>query len=121
VPDVKYTKPGEVEYDSFYEPGDDENPRRMFGYTTVEVTGTDIFAIALRAWIRKTVGTRAYRALPKILMTTEACWSGYSEYTVTSNWTEVVITVPTMRFERHFDSIPEFFAALSQVERDKLG
>jgi len=54
--------------------------------------------------------------VPEILMTTEPHWSGYSEYTITSEWSEVYITVPAWNFERHFESVADLFAALAKAE-----
>ena len=49
-----------------------------------------------------------------LLLHTHDCWVGYSEYTIEDRWSEVSFTWG--EFSGHFDSMSEFFKALSDAE-----
>lgn len=44
------------------------------------------------------------------------CWSGYSEYTITSTWDEIEFSIGSHSY--HFESMPEFFKAMSEVPKE---
>lgn len=47
-----------------------------------------------------------------LIFTVHKCWSGYSEYTITSTWAE--ISFKWGPYEHHFPSMGEFFQTLSK-------
>jgi len=49
-------------------------------------------------------------------LTVHYAWSGYSEYTITSTWDEMQIVWDG--HELNFDSMPEFFRAVSETWND---
>lgn len=44
-----------------------------------------------------------------------AHWSGYSEYTVTNQWSEIVLTVPQWNTEREWPSLGDFLRAMADA------
>ena len=118
---VRYTEVGVIDYGDF----DESHPdgwRAINSATTTEidVVNGGVFGEAVAALVRREADRDEWVTIPKpVLMTAEACWSGYSEYTITNQWTEVVIGVPAWNMERHYDSMPAFFAALGEATADK--
>lgn len=49
-------------------------------------------------------------------LTVHHAWSGYSEYTITSTWDEMQINWGD--YELNFESMPEFFRAVSEAWAD---
>lgn len=89
------------------------------GYVTTAVTPDGVFGNAVYDLMCKATGRTEYQRPKSVLMTTEDRWSGYSEYAVTSTWTEVIITVPEWNTARRFDSLPAFFKALGDGTTDR--
>lgn len=83
---------------------------------TTEVDMTSLFGRAVLAYCNgQQVNGTNRDPEPIYLLTTDPCWSGYSEYTITDTWDELWLTVmhpDGHGFERHFDGISQFFAAL---------
>ena len=105
---MRYTKAGEVDYDYA-----DPDGRRMFGAVTAEVKRGDVFGEAVKELVLKETG-RDY-GNPDVLMTTEAHWSGYSEYTITNTWSQIVLTVPAWNWEREWPSLGDFLRAMADA------
>lgn len=107
--DLKYAEPADVDYGDYSPSGECVN-----GYVTKPVEPNDAFGRALDALIRKETG-RSYIGSGRILMTTTECWSGYSEYTITNQWSEITITMPSIAFEKSWTSMGDFFRAVADA------
>lgn len=55
----------------------------------------------------------------QILITTRSHWSGYSEYTITQTWDEIVITIPSIRAEFEWHSVSKFLKAVAESCTDR--
>lgn len=110
---IKYRETGEG--GDFYE--NDE-------YVTVAVDRNDgIFGEAVYALMGQRHSPESRYSYPRpgaVLMTTEKKWSGYSEFTITSMWSEIVLTAPEWNLEERWESIPEFFKALAAVDSESM-
>lgn len=84
------------------------------GYVTYHET--DEYLIdAIKSMIASKEGQKQWRlVLPgKPEITVHHCWSGYSEYTITSSWDE--ITVTWGKYSYDFKHVSEFFRALADA------
>lgn len=100
----------EVDTDWHDEPSPSGSQRQ--GYVTYEET-EQYLVDQIRGFIRsKSTGYLYLHGYPTL--TVHHCWSGYSEYTVTSTWHEVGIEWDGNSY--FFESTAEFFKALSEVE-----
>ena len=106
---MKYTKPGKVDYDGYY----DDESGCVFGFVTEAVEGRSTFGHAVVALVLKETG-RDY-GTPSVLMTTREHWSGYSEYTITNTWSEIILTVPEWNWEREWPSLGDFLRAMAEA------
>lgn len=92
------------------------------GYVTYTET-EDYLVDLIRGFIIQEKGLNSYNSyldLPGYpRLTVHNCWSGYSEYTITSTWHE--ITVEWGIYGVHFASAPEFFKALAGAQSDRDG
>lgn len=116
----QYLTIGEVEAEDgcYFHDGDEWTA--MFGYATTDITNDSVLgepAQALMAFIRS--GSNFWARPNKVLMTTERRWSGYSEYTITSTWTEVILTAPDWNMAHRWESLPAFFKALGEASDDR--
>jgi hypothetical protein len=105
---MEYTEPREVEYG--YE---DEKGRAVFGFKTEPVDCGTTFGAAVNNLILRETG-RTY-GNPKILMTTREHWSGYSDMTITNQWSEIILTVPDWNTEREWPSLGDFLRAMADA------
>lgn len=80
---------------------------------TVEVNGSDVFSCAVRQLASPDKAIRG-----PIYMTTESCWSGYSEFTITSEWSEIVVTIPEQRWQRRWETVGTFLTELATANGD---
>jgi hypothetical protein len=90
---MKYTKPDKVEHPGYYDP----EGEAIHGFVTERIDPRTTFGEAVVKLVLK-VTDRTY-GNPEVLMTTRDHWSGYSEYTITNEWSEIVLTVPEWNFE----------------------
>lgn len=105
---MRYTKPAEVDYGDY-----DEEGECVSGFVTKPVGKSGTFERAVHELVLRETD-RTY-GNPSILMTTREHWSGYSEYTVTSTWSEIILTVPEWNWEREWSSLGDFFRALAEA------
>ena len=114
---MKYTEPGEVEYLSQYDP----DGNCVDGFVTERVERKGTFGEAVVRLVLKETG-REY-GNPDVLMTTRSHWSGYSEYTVTNTWSEIILTAPAWNWEREWPSLGDFLRAMAEAnpEADQGG
>ena len=95
------------------------------GFTTFQEDADSPLAEAVAKFLIKQLGTelseweRARRISEAVKghpleFTTHHCWSGYSEYTITSTWDEM--SFKWGEFEHHFESMAEFFKALADAD-----
>lgn len=105
---MKYTKPADVDYGDY-----DQDGGCVSGFVTVEVGKSGTFEDAVRRLVLKETD-RTY-GNPDVLMTTRAHWSGYSEYTITNTWSEIILTVPAWNWEREWPSLGEFLRAVAEA------
>lgn len=88
------------------------------GYVTYEETDPILlnaiqkFVMADKEWRETEPPYPYYPKDEPLLLTVHHAWSGWSEYTITSTWDEV--TVKWGGFERHFESMSDFLAALAK-------
>lgn len=126
-------KTGEV--DEYYD-GESPAGSRRNGYTTYEEPVDSPLARGVRDflvckirpegrkyfenYIDENVVDAAVSGHP-LLLTVHECWSGYSEYTITSVWQEIGIEWGT--YSHHFESMPDFFRSIADagvaLERDE--
>lgn len=106
---IKYREVGEVEYLSDYDP----DGNCINGFTTEAVPSSGTFGEAIRALVLKE--TDRTFGFPDVLMTTRRHWSGYSEYTVTNQWSEIILTVVDWNWEREWPSLGDFLRALADA------
>ena len=112
---MRYKEPAEIDYGDYGPDDDGSSYRQIFGAVTKAVDlGDGAFGEALMALILKETD-RTHLGPRQVLMTTEACWSGYSEYTITSTWSEVVLGVVDWNWEKRWESLPEFLKALAEA------
>lgn len=107
---MRYTTEAEVGYD-YFDP--DGQPIKGFITKAVPKDGDPLFADAIRALVLKETN-RTY-GFPDVLMTTRAHWSGYSEYTITNQWSEIILTVVAWNWEREWPSLGDFLRALADA------
>lgn len=109
--ELKYTKVAEVDTDGYY----DGEGQPISGFVTVAVNRTGTFDEAVRALVRKETGRSEYVAVPPVLMTTRDHWSGYSEYTITNTWSEIILTVVDWNWEHEWPSLGDFLRAMADA------
>lgn len=107
---MKYTKPDSVDYGDYSPEGECIN-----GFETQPVPSGDTFGEAVRQLVLKETGWTHIGAAHEVLMTTRAHWSGYSEYTVTNQWSEIILTVPARNWEREWPSLGDFLRAAAEA------
>jgi hypothetical protein len=105
---MRYTKVGEEDYGDYSPEGECVN-----GFVTEEVKRGSTFGDAVAQLAIKATG-RQY-GNPNVLMTTRSHWSGYSEYTVTNTWSEIILTVPEWNWEQEWTSLGDFLRALADA------
>lgn len=108
---MKYTKVATVDTDDYY----DEDGRQVTGFITVAVGMTSTFDEAVRNLVRRETGRGEYVRVPPVLMTTRAHWSGYSEYTITNTWSEIILTVVDWNWEHEWPSLGDFLRAMAEA------
>lgn len=98
----------------YTEPGENADPEDYYlhRYVTTKVAHSDPLHMPLWVWLRKRVGPTR---LDTILLTTEECWSGWSDQTISNEWTSIVVTVPDAHFEHRWDTLPEFLRDMLEV------
>ena len=106
---MKYAKPDKVNYDGCYDP----DGEAVHGFVTERVDPLTTFGHAVVQLVLEVTG-RTY-GNPEVLMTTRDHWSGYSECTITNEWSEIVLTVPEWNFEREWPSLGEFLRAMADA------
>jgi hypothetical protein len=104
---MKYTEPADVEY-----PAHAPDGTPCDGYTTVTLGLSGVFEDAVRALLA-TEGVTTHLVTDVVLVTTAACWSGSSEFTISNTWTEVTLTVPGAGYERTWESVGAFLVAVA--------
>jgi hypothetical protein len=109
---MKYTEVREVEYPSQYDP--DNNA--VDGFVTEAVNRASTFGEAVTQLVLKS--TNRQYGNPNVLMTTRRHWSGYSEYTVTNQWSEIILTVPEWNWEHEWPSLGDFLRAMADANPD---
>lgn len=105
---MRYTEPGEVDYGDFDPEGNCVN-----GFTTVEVDQNTTFGEAVMKLLL--VETNRTYGRTRVLMTTRRHWSGYSEFTVTNQWSEIILTAPDWNTEREWPSLGDFLRAMADA------
>lgn len=105
---MKYTKPQEVDYGDYDPEGNSVN-----GFVTEALGPTGLFNEAVHKLVLKETN-RTYGRTP-VLMTVRAHWSGYSEFTVTNQWSEVILTAPDWNWEREWPSLGDFLRDLAEA------
>lgn len=104
---IKYREPATVDYGDYDPEGNCVN-----GFVTEAVAKEGTFGEAILVLVRAESGNHGY---PDVLMTTRAHWSGYSEYTITNQWSEIILTVPAWNWEREWPSLGDFLRALADA------
>lgn len=107
---MKYTEPASVSCDDYF----DDDGNAIFGFTTVEVAAGSTFGEAVRQLVLKSTD-RAEWTMRQLLMTTRDHWSGYSEYTITNTWSEIILTVPAWNWEQEWPSLGDFLRAMADA------
>lgn len=106
---MRYTEPASVDYDDYYSP----EGEAVYGFVTEQVDTATTFGEAVLKLVLSSTD-RTY-GMPSILMTTRAHWSGYSEYTITNQWSEIALTVVDWNYEREWPSLGDFLRALADA------
>lgn len=107
---MRYDKPQEVEYSGAYDP----DGQCVNGFVTEVVDQGTTFGLAAANLVGKLAGKK-YERIPPLLMTTRDHWSGYSEYTVTNLWSEIILTVPAWEWEKEWPSLGDFLRAMADA------
>lgn len=82
------------------------------GYETYTETHPELVAS-----IRHLITGNAWAGIPgHPEVTVHKCWSGYSEYTITSEWQEIEIVWGKHRL--YYEHISDFFKALSEAVKE---
>jgi hypothetical protein len=105
---VKYTKVDEVDYPDY-----DPEGNAVDGFVTKAVDRGDTFGEAVHRLVLRETG-RQY-GNTEILMTVRRHWSGYSEYTVTNTWSEIILTAPAWNWEHEWLSLGDFLRAMAEA------
>lgn len=105
---MRYTEPGTVESDD-----------GLSDVTTAVVDLGTIFGQAVLTLVHKEIVKPD--SFPVILITTEDHWSGYSEYTVTNTWQEIVLSIPAWDWEKEWPSLGDFLRALADANPEREG
>lgn len=105
---MRYTEPAEVDYGDYDPAGGCVN-----GFVTQALGREDTFDRAVQRLVLKETD-RTY-GNPDVLMTVREHWSGYSEYTVTNQWSEIILTVPAWNWEREWPSLGDFLRAVADA------
>jgi len=110
---MKYREPAVVDYGDYSPEGES-----ISGFVTESVAKDGTFGQAILQLVRAESGNHGY---PDVLMTTREHWSGYSEYTVTNQWSEIILTVPAWNWEKEWPSLGDFLRAVAEAnpERDR--
>lgn len=115
---LKYTKVQEVDYGDYDPDGDCIN-----GFITQKVNPRSTFGEAVFNLIRVTITTTmaipAFNPRGDVLLTTRHHWSGYSEYTVTNVWSEIILTVPASNWEHEWPSLGDFLRDMADANPAK--
>lgn len=106
--ELRYTKVDESDQDDSTPDG-----RPISGFRTVQVNREDTFGLAVRNLLLRETG-REY-GYPEILMTTRDHWSGFSEFTITNQWSEIILTVVEWNLEREWPSLGDFLRAMAEA------
>lgn len=107
---MKYTEPKAVDYGSSYSP----EGECVDGFVTEALDVTTTFGSAVMRLVLAATN-RDYGYPKSVLMTTRSHWSGYSEFTVTNQWSEIILTVPEWNFEREWPSLGDFLRAMADA------
>lgn len=106
--EMKYTKVGEVDCGDY-----DSEGNLVNGFTTEAVDANTTFGDAVRRLVLQ-ITNRTFGS-PEVLMTTRNHWSGYSEYTVTNTWSEIILTVVGWNWEHEWPSLGDFLRAVAEA------
>lgn len=104
---MKYHEPAEVDCD-YYDP----DGGRVNGWTTEPVRVGTFAEAVVKLVLKETNRTYGH---PEMLMTTRRHWSGYSDMTITNQWSEIILTVPAWNWEREWPSLGDFLRALAEA------
>jgi hypothetical protein len=107
---VKYAEVGEVDY-GYYDPDGDT----VFGFVTEPVGRGTTFGEAVARLVLSENGRSEYDRVGTVLMTTRKHWSGYSEYTIMDEWSEIILTVPELEWEKEWPSLGDFLRAMAEA------
>lgn len=105
--EIRYSEPATVYYGDFDPDGNCVNE-----FVTEEVNKDSTFGGAILKLVRAEIGEIGY---PDVLMTTRQHWSGHSEYTITNQWSEIILTVPACNWEKEWSSLGDFLRALADA------
>jgi len=96
----------ELGYDS-----DSPSPVGSWRHAVVTYTETnELLVDGIKAMIAKSADDHWIYLAGHPELTVHKCWSGYSEYTVTSQWDEIAVAWDGHAF--YFEHLSEFFKAL---------
>lgn len=97
---------------------DDPSPAGSWrqGYITYQET-EEYLVDHIRGYVYSTLGGRRPYLSGYPTLTIHNCWSGYSEYTITSQWHEIGIEWDGHSF--FFESTAEFLKALSEADTER--
>ena len=101
---------------TYTEPGREDGDG-LTGYVTEPVISTTPFGEAIYVLLGKEAPM--LRMGQTVLITVQECWSGYSEYSITSTWSEVYLTIPELDWERNWPSMGHFLRALSDANPEE--
>lgn len=110
---VKYCDVVNMQYD-YYDP----DGNCLFGFATERVDNSGTFGEAVYRLAQQC--TRR-NTIDQLLMTTRQNWSGYSEYTITNTWSEIVLTAPRLGWEQEWPSLGAFLGALMEANPEAEG
>src|SRR3954462_11392180 len=95
---IKYSKVGKTEYIGYF----DENGDQIREKSTELVEREGLFGWAVLVLVKTETGKNEGVRIPDILMTTEEHWDGMSEFTITNEWSQIVLTVPEWNWEKEW-------------------
>lgn len=106
-------------YTVYTEPLDTPLGENCLRYVLLKETGEAYERWSLKDSEKKAVWDDIYkeaREQKNVRFILSRCWSGYSEYTVTSEWDEIEFSIGSRTY--HFESMPEFFRAMTEVPKE---
>lgn len=109
---MKYTEVGRTDNDFGSEDG-------IHGWVTDKVVGGTPFGDAIRRLVANETENDWWTG--DILITVREHWSGYSEYTITNEWSEVILTAPHIQWEQEWPSMGDFLRAVADANPSKEG